>query len=70
MSSVSKSFGDKVRQERLKRNLSQEAFAELVGLHRTYIGMVERGEKNITLRNIERISKTLKITIHELLEGI
>lgn len=67
MSSISKSFGDKVRQERLKRNLSQEEFAELVGLHRTYVGMVERGEKNITLKNIEKIAKALGISLNELM---
>ncbi|MEK7534094.1 MAG: helix-turn-helix transcriptional regulator [Patescibacteria group bacterium] len=67
MSSVSRSFGNKVRQERLKRNLSQEEFAELVGLHRTYIGMVERGEKNITLKNIEKIAKALEISLNELM---
>lgn len=67
MLSVLKSFGDKVRQERLKRQLSQEEFAELVGLHRTYIGMVERGEKNITLKNIEKIAKALEISLDELM---
>jgi len=61
-------FGNKVRQERLKRGLSQEDFAEIVGVHRTYIGMIERAEKNITLTNIEKIAKAFKITIPELLK--
>lgn len=60
-------FGNKVRQERLKRGLSQEEFAEIVGVHRTYIGMIERAEKNITLVNIEKIAKALKIPVNKLL---
>jgi len=59
-------FGNKVREERLKRNLNQEKFAELVGVHRTYIGMVERAEKNITLKNIKRISDALGLKIKDL----
>ena len=50
-------FGKKVREERLKKRLSQEQLAEKAGLHRTYIGMIERAEKNITLENISKISK-------------
>ena len=59
-------FGNKVREERLKINLSQEKFAGLVGVHRTYIGMVERTEKNITLKNIKRISDALGLKIKDL----
>jgi transcriptional regulator with XRE-family HTH domain len=50
-------FGNKIRDERLKRNLSQEDFAELTGFHRTYIGMIERAERNVTLLNIEKFAK-------------
>jgi transcriptional regulator with XRE-family HTH domain len=60
-------FGKHVRDERTKRGLSQEQLAELANVHRTYIGMIERGEKNITLLNIERIAKALKIPLNELL---
>lgn len=60
-------FGEKVRKERLKQNLSQEELAEKAGVHRTYIGMIERAEKNITLGNIEKIAKALKINISEML---
>lgn len=60
-------FGEKIKQERLKRNLSQEDFAELTGFHRTYIGMIERAERNITLLNIEKFAKALQIEIYELL---
>lgn len=66
-SQVLKSFGDKVRQERTKKSLSQEGLAYLAGVHRTYIGMIERAEKNITLENIEKIAKALKIKISSLL---
>jgi len=56
-------FGDIVRKTRLEKNLSQEGLAELCGFHRTYIGMIERAEKNITLKNIEKISKALDVKI-------
>lgn len=56
-------FGRKVRENRLKLGLSQEKFASRAGFHRTYIGMIERAEKNITLINIEKISKAFKIKI-------
>ncbi|MFO5439425.1 MAG: helix-turn-helix domain-containing protein [Dolichospermum sp.] len=59
-------FGQKIRQERLKQNLSQEELAEKANLHRTYIGMIERAEKNITLINIEKISNALGVSISEL----
>lgn len=63
-------FGKRVRDERLQRGLSQEELAEKAELHRTYIGMIERGEKNITLINIEKIAKALIISVDELLKGI
>ena len=59
-------FGQTVRKLRKEQNLSQEKLAELADLHRTYIGMIERGEKNITLLNIYKISQALNITIKEL----
>ncbi|MDD3925819.1 MAG: helix-turn-helix transcriptional regulator [bacterium] len=59
-------FGKRIREERLKLGISQEELAERAGLHRTYIGMIERGEKNITLRNIEKIAKALNISIQDL----
>lgn len=58
-------FGKKVRSERLRLGLSQEELADRAGVHRTYIGMIERAEKNITLENIERIAKALNISIAE-----
>lgn len=59
-------FGNKVRQERIKRNLSQEDLAEKAGVHRTYIGMIERAEKNITLLNIEKIANALDLPLSKL----
>ena len=61
-------FGDNVRRERLKRKLSQEELANVADLHRTYIGMIERAEKNITLLNAEKIAEALNIKITQLLE--
>jgi len=65
--SISIKFGEKVREIRTSQNLSQEQLAHLADVHRTYIGMVERAEKNITLVNIEKIAKALNIKITELL---
>jgi transcriptional regulator with XRE-family HTH domain len=53
---------------RASRGLSQEALADLVGLHRTYIGSVERGERNISLDNLERIALAFEISVSQLLE--
>ena len=61
-------FGNKIRQERLKQNLSQEAFAEKVGVHRTYIGMIERAEKNVTLLSMKKLANALGISIAELMK--
>ena len=58
-------FGIKLREFRKEKGLSQEKLAHLAGLHRTYIGMIERAEKNITLLNVEKISNALKIKITE-----
>jgi len=60
-------FGDKVRQIRKQKGLSQEELAFRADLHRTYIGMIERAEKNITLTNIEKIAKALGVSIKELM---
>jgi DNA-binding XRE family transcriptional regulator len=61
-------FGANVQKYRKKLGLSQEQLAEIAGVHRTYIGMVERAEKNITLCNIEKIAKALKVQIQELFQ--
>ena len=59
-------FGQRVQELRKKQNLSQEQLADMSGVHRTYIGMVERAEKNITLRNIKKIAKALDVNIKDL----
>lgn len=59
-------FGSNVRKFRVEKGLSQEQLAHLSDLHRTYIGMIERAEKNITLINIEKIADALGVDIKEL----
>jgi transcriptional regulator with XRE-family HTH domain len=60
-------FGKNVRQERLEMGISQEQLADLAGLHRTYIGMIERAEKNITLINANKVAKALEVPLIKLL---
>lgn len=60
-------FGQRLRQLRKEKNLSQEELSFRADLHRTYIGMIERAEKNITLINIEKIAKALGVEIKDLL---
>ena len=62
-------LGQAVRRLRQKRGYSQEAFADQCGVHRTYMGAVERGETNISLKNIERIAVALGIRVSELLRA-
>ena len=59
-------FGKKVREERLKKGISQERLCELAKVHRTYIGMIERAEKNITLTNMEKIARALGKKVSDL----
>lgn len=61
-------FGERIRFLRKQNNLSQEQLAFKADLHRTYIGMIERGEKNITLLNINKLCKALGISITKLFE--
>jgi len=63
---ILKKFGNKVREIRKEKGISQEELAYKAELHRTYIGMIERGEKNITIKNIEKLAKALGVTMKEL----
>ncbi|MGH9745213.1 MAG: helix-turn-helix domain-containing protein [Candidatus Acidiferrales bacterium] len=63
-------FGNTVRQKRHKLGVSQEAFADLCGLDRTYIGGIERGERNVALVNIEKVARALRMSLAELMRGL
>lgn len=58
---LQRAVGRYLRQYRHDRGLSQEAFADLVGVHRTYMGGLERGERNLTLRSVERIAEAIGV---------
>ena len=59
-------FGEKVQLERKKRKWTQETLAEKANLHRTYIGMIERAEKNVSLKNVAKMAEALSLSLHEL----
>lgn len=63
-------FGDRLRQLRKAVGLSQEVFAARCGLDRTYISGIERGKRNVSLRNIEVLAKALGVTISQLTDGL
>ena len=66
MNDINKDVGLNIRKIREDKGLSQEKLAALADLHRTYIGQIERGEKNIGLKNLEKIAKALHVNIKEL----
>jgi transcriptional regulator with XRE-family HTH domain len=66
--SILETFGDNVRKKRTTLKMSQQELGNVADLHRTYIGMIERAEKNITLLNAEKIAEALNIKITQLLE--
>lgn len=70
MSDIAKSVGQRIRNYRTKLGLSQEKLAELSGCHPTYIGQLERGEKNATLESIEKIAEALEIPLSKLFEKL
>jgi len=63
-------LGARIRELRNALGLSQEELAERAGLHRTYLGAVERGERNVSLDNILAISRALGVTASDLLKGV
>jgi transcriptional regulator with XRE-family HTH domain len=68
MSDILKKFGLRVRELRIEKGWTQEDLAEYTGFHRTYIGMIERGERNLSLKNIETFANTFDIKVHQLVE--
>ena len=66
MSWILKQFGKKVYHYRKKKKLSQEKLAELADIHRTYIGQIENGKRNIALKNVAKIAKALGVSIRDL----
>ena len=64
---LQRTVGRNLRAYRIARGYSQEAFAEVLGVHRTYMGGLERGERNLTLRSLERIAERLNVPVLELL---
>ena len=63
-------FGQAIRGLRQEKNISQEAFADMCGLHRTYISDVELGKRNVSLENIEKMANALDITLPKLFERV
>jgi transcriptional regulator with XRE-family HTH domain len=61
-------FGKRVREERMKKGISQERLGQLARVHRTYVGMIERAEKNITLTNMEKIARALGRKVSDLVD--
>ena len=65
---IQKTVGRNLRAYRIERDLSQEVFAEVLGVHRTYMGGVERGERNLTLKSVERMVEKLGVRARDLLK--
>ena len=67
-SSARRIFAENLRKARLAKKLSQEGLAELSGLHRTYVGSVERAERNVSIDNMERFSAAVAVSLPDLLK--
>ena len=67
---ICKRFGARVRELRVARGLSQEELAQKAELHRTYVGGIERGERNISLVNIEKLAIALDVSVESLMSDI
>ncbi len=68
MPSILEDFGKKVRHFRTKKKLSQEELAEIAGIHRTYIGQIESGKRNIALKNVAKLAKALGVKVKDLFD--
>jgi len=67
---LQRALGERIRELRKKAGYSQEAFADAAGVHRTYMGTLERGEANLSLSNLNKISTALGITLSELFKTV
>lgn len=70
MSDIAKIIGQRIRNYRTQKGLSQEKLAELAGCHPTYIGQLERGEKNATLESVEKVASAMDISLSELFDKL
>ena len=70
MPNLQEVLGSRIRDLRLKKGFSQESFADHCGLHRTYMGGIERGERNLTIETVFTVARGLDLTISDLLTGI
>ena len=70
MGDIAKILGQRIRNYRTEKGLSQEKLAELSGCHPSYIGQIERGEKNATIESIEKISAALNVSLSTLFENL
>lgn len=70
MNTMTKELGQRIRAERTAKKMTQEELAERAGLHPTYIGQVERGEKSLTVVSLEKIVEGLEISFSDLFENI
>lgn len=61
-------LGKNIRRLRERKNISQEQFGTMVGVHRTYVGMVERGEKNITIFSLRKFAEALNVKVKDLID--
>lgn len=66
MGDIRRVLGSNIKKVRREKKISQEQLANLCGLHRTYVGAIERGERNVSLINIQKIAKALKVPIQKL----
>ncbi len=70
MENLLRSLGERIRKLRAEQGYSQERFAEVCGVHRTYMGHLERGEKNVSLASLAKVADALAITLSELFSGV
>ena len=70
MQELQKKIGNRIRELRAKRGLSQEAFADLCEIHRGHMGQIERGEKDVAISTLAKVSNGLEMTVSALLKGV